>query len=189
MDTMSIRIQRRRLRGLVIHHQRHPSTHPRRLVRRVRTWGERPVNGLCRWCGEHTSSIRLTWHSYCLNAYYVASGQKPSMQITMCEDCAGPADELDHRLAISVARALGPQALRRAFTLENLQWLCRSCHQRKTREDLSLADFLRTCSLDWRGALRVWRLNRAWAEMFLPSIYSPDAAEDALHLMGLRTAA
>ena len=117
MESMGSRIKHRRLRGLVIHHRRHPSAHPRRLVRRTRSWGERPVVGVCRWCGEHASSIQLTWHGYCLDAYRVASGQKPGMQLTMCQDCAGPADELDHRLAINVARALGPQALRRAFTL------------------------------------------------------------------------
>ena len=107
----------------MVHHRRHPSAHPRRLVRRTRSWGERPVNRVCRWCGEHASSIQITWHGYCLDAYRVASGQKPGMQLTMCQNCAGPADELDHRLAINVAQALGPQALRRAFTLENLQWL------------------------------------------------------------------
>ena len=57
----------------------------------------------------------------------------------MCERCGGPAAELDHRLAINVARAVGPEALRRAFTLENLQWLCSSCHRRKTRLDRRLA--------------------------------------------------
>ena len=60
--------------------------------------------------------------------------------------------ELDHRLAINVARAMGPEALRRAFTLENLHWLCSSCHRRKTRLDRRLARFLAACSLDWRGA-------------------------------------
>ena len=111
------------------------------------------------------------------------------MQLTMCEGCAGPADELDHRLAINVARALGLQALRRAFTLENLQWLCRSCHRRKTRLERCLARYLRICSLDWRGALRAWRLNRVWAGIFLPSLRSPDAGEDGLHLQDVRTAA
>ena len=57
-----------------------------------------------------------------------------------------PADELDHRLAINVARAMGPEALRRAFTLENLQFLCSSCHRRKTRMDRRLARFLSACS-------------------------------------------
>ena len=36
---MGSRIRPRRLRGLVIHHRSHPSAHPRRLVRRVRSWG------------------------------------------------------------------------------------------------------------------------------------------------------
>ena len=85
----------------------------------------------------------------------------------MCEGCGGPSDELDHRLATNVARAMGPVALRRAFTLENLHWLCSSCHRRKTRLDRRLARFLSACSLDWRGARRAWRLNRAWAGVFL----------------------
>ena len=72
----------------------------------------------------------------------------------MCEGCDGPAAELDHRLAINVARAMGPEALRRAFTLENLHWLCGSCHRRKTKLDRRLARFLSACSLDWRGARR-----------------------------------
>ena len=180
MASMGSRIKHRRLRGLVIHHRLHPSAHPRRLVRRVRSWGERPVAGVCRWCCEHDS---------CLDACRVASGQKPGMQLTMCLDCAGPADELDHRLATNVARALGPQALRPAFTIENLQWLCQQCHRRKTRLDRCLARCLRVCSLDWRGVLRAWRLNRAWAGTFLPSICSPDAGDDALTLGDVRTAA
>ena len=189
MESMGRRIKRRRLRGLVIHHRIHPSAHPRRLVRRTRSWGERPVNGVCRWCGEHASSIQLTRHGYCLDAYRVASGQKPGIHLTMCEGCAGPADELDHRLAINVARAMGPQALRRAFTLENLQWLCHQCHRRKTKLDRCLAPYLRVCSLDWRGALRIWRLNRVWAGAFLPSICSTDAGEHALSLLDAHTTA
>ena len=189
MESMGSRMKRRRLRGLVIHHRRHPSAHPRRLVRRTRNWGERPVSGVCRWCREHAASIQLTWHGYCLDAYRVASGQKPAMQLTMCQGCSGPADELDHRLAINVAPALGPLDLRRAFTLENLQWLCNSCHRRKTRLDRYLARYLRVCSLDWRGAMRAWRLNRAWAGAFLPSLCSMDAGEDGLPLRDVRPAA
>ena len=52
---------------------------------------------------------------------------------------SGPADEFDHRLAINVVRAMGPEVLRRAFTLENLHWLCRLCHRRKTGPDRRLA--------------------------------------------------
>ena len=95
MESMGSRMKRRRLRGLVRHHRSHPSAHPRRLVRRVRSWGERPVNSVCRWCGEHASSIQLTWHGYCLDAYRVASGQKPGgIQLTMCEAAPVPPTSL-----------------------------------------------------------------------------------------------
>ena len=73
----------------------------------------------------------------------------------------GSADELDHLLAINVARALCPAALRRAFTLENLPWLCSECHGRKTSLDRTLSRFLLACSLDWRRVLNVLRANRA----------------------------
>ena len=85
----------------------------------------------------------------------------------MCEICAGPSDEIDHRLAINVARALGPEALRRAFVQENLRWLCRECHIRKTRFDWLLTRYLRACRLDWRAALGARKSNRAWAAVFL----------------------
>ena len=62
------------------------------------------------------------------------------MQRTLCEICGDPPDEMDHRLSIEVARALGPAAMLRAFTLDNLRWLCRSCHRRKTRQDRRLGE-------------------------------------------------
>ena len=167
MQSMIRLIQHRRLRGLAIHHRLHPSKHARRLVTRTAAWGEPPVRGVCRWCGELTSNVILTWHLYCLDAYRVASGQKLQMQVTMCESCGRVADELDHRLAINVARALGPAALRRAFTQENLAWLCRECHLRKTRFDRLLARYLRACRMDWHGAIRAWESNREWASAFL----------------------
>ena len=108
MESMRNRMRGRRLRGLVLHHLHHPSAHPRRLVTRTASWGEPPIRGVCRWCHEHTAAIHLTWHDYCLAAYRVASGQKPpGIQVTMCEGCGGPAAELDHRLAINVARGDG----------------------------------------------------------------------------------
>ena len=54
--------------------------------------------------------------------------------------CGDPSDEMDHRLAIEVARALGPAAMLRAFTPENLRWLCRDCHRRKTDQDRSTGE-------------------------------------------------
>ncbi len=161
-------VRRRQLRGLVLHHRRHPAEHPRRLVNRTARWGEPPIDGICRWCYEPTAGIRLRWHLYCLNAYRVASGQRPDeIQNTLCEICGDPSDEIDHRLAIRVARALGPDAMLRAFTLDNLRWLCRSCHKRKTRQDRLLAKFLVACSLDWYNARKMLHKHRRWVRSFL----------------------
>ena len=172
---MQTPIRQRQFRGLVLHHRRHPAEHPRRLVNRTASWGEPPVNGICRWCYERTANIKRRWHPYCLNAYRVTSGQHPEeIQHTLCEMCGDPSDEMDHRLAIEVARALGPAAMLRAFTPDNLRWLCRSCHRRKTRQDRRLAKFLAACSLDWYAALRLLRQNRRWALSFmLPCSIAP----------------
>ena len=93
-----------------------------RTVARV----EPSVRAVCRWCVGLASNIDLTWQRY----YHAASDQKAQMQITMCD---GTADGLNLGLAINVARALGPAALRSAITQENLGWLCRLCHLRRTR--------------------------------------------------------
>ena len=190
MDSMATLMRRRRLRGLVIHHRLHPSMHNRRLVLRTQRWGDTPpVRGICRWCGDPAATIDLTWHRYCIDAYRVASGQHPGeLQRTMCEVCAGPSAELDHRLAINVARAMGPAALRRAFVQENLRWLCRECHLRKTRFDRLLARYLRVCGLDWKTALRALDANRRWAgEFLLPFGLGPEVRNTAR--TGFRTAA
>ena len=146
-------IRRRQLKGLVLHHRRHPAEHPRRLVNRTTRWEDPPVKGVCRWCYELTPSPTTRWHRYCLNAYRVASGQHP--------------DEMDHMLAIEVARALGPAAMLRAFTVDNLRWLCRDCHRRKPRQDRWLAKFLWACSLDWYSAQRLLRRHHSWLQTFL----------------------
>ena len=181
MNSMPAIVRRRRFRGLALHHGRHPSKHPRRLVLRTARWGDPPVRGRCRWCYENTAGIHLTWHEYCLDAYRVASGQKPArIQLTMCQMCAGPAEELDHRLGIAVARALGSDALKRAFTIENLRWLCHDCHRRKTVLDRRIGRYLRACSLDWRSARRVLQINRGWFGAFMAPLGLADAAEDSM---------
>ena len=70
-------------------------------------------------------------------------------------------------LAVEVARALGPEAMLREFTLENLRWLCRGCHRRKTRQNWRLAKFLADCSLDWHSARQLLRQHRGWAFSFM----------------------
>ena len=77
---------------------------------RVSEWPDSPVNGMCRWCLRTTANLRLTWHSYCYNAYRVAAGLSPQqIQKTLCQVCGDPAGELDHKLSIVVASALGPR--------------------------------------------------------------------------------
>ena len=116
------------------------------------------MNGLCRWCGAPSANFRLTWHTYCFNAYRVATGLKPvQIQKTLCVRCGGPPVDLDHELSIVVARALGEAALLRAFTLPNLRWLCKGCHRRKTRLDRRLEHYARPCDLNWRAALGLGR--------------------------------
>ena len=60
MDGMATLRRNRRLRWLVIHHRTHPSKHARRLVLRTQRWTGTRVRGVCRWCGDLTSTIDLT---------------------------------------------------------------------------------------------------------------------------------
>ena len=161
-------IWRRQYRGLLYHRGVHPSDHPRQLISRATGWDGVPVNGLCRWCGTPTANLRLTWHTYCFNAYRVATGLKPvQIQKTLCVRCGGPPVDLDHELSIVVARALGEAALLRAFTLPNLRWLCKGCHRRKTRLDRRLEHYARSCDLNWWAALGLVERHRAWFRAFL----------------------
>ena len=56
-----------------------------------------------------------------------------------CEECGEPWwDEIDHRIALSIARkmrAAGDRRWWRAWTPGNLRPLCRKCHAAKTRGD------------------------------------------------------
>ena len=111
---------------------------------------------------------KTRWHRYYLKLYRVAAGQHPDeIQHTLCEICGNPSDKMDHRLAIEVARPLGPAAMLRAFTPDNLCWLCRGCHRHKTRQDWQLAKFLSACSMDLHSARRLMRQHREWLRSFL----------------------
>ena len=57
---------------------------------------------------DRTAHIKTRWHPHCLNTYRVTSGQHPEeIQHTLYKVCVAPSDEIDHRLAIEVVRALG----------------------------------------------------------------------------------
>ena len=122
-------------------------------VTRTALWGEPAVRGVCRWCGDLAPPS--IWSETRVDADADVRGPWRSCR------------RAGHRLAINVSRVLRPEALRRAFTLENLRWLCYECHWRKTRLDRALARYIRDCSMDWRRALRTWRSDRRWPNEFL----------------------
>ena len=160
---MKTHIRQRQLRGLVLHHRRHPADHPRRLVNRTARWSEPPQNGICRWCCERTAHIKTRWHPYCLNAYRVASGQHPEeIQHTLCEMCGDPSDEMDHRLA----RA-GPSRYAECVHSRQPALAVPELSPAQTRQDRRPANFLDACSLDWHSGKRLLRENRAWALSFM----------------------
>ena len=115
--------------------------------------GGRMKRGTCHWCGYPAQTRRHMWHAAC--KLYAASMK---CQITGStyffyfpderrEDrvclCGERATELDHTLAIGVARRLGLKAYLRSLMPDNLRWLCGDCHRAKTRFDrawMSLLD-------------------------------------------------
>ena len=102
----------------------------------------REPRGACLWCRESTSS-RRTWHDTCLVTYLIARGRtvdmngRPFVPLTPCENCGAEGDrEIDHRLALSVARSTrDPITIARAWSIGNLRWLCHKCHAMKTGRD------------------------------------------------------
>ena len=99
-------------------------------------WHRSRVFGVCRWCGFTVEPPARTWHQDCLLQYSAMRGESvPPEGLETCEMCGRPGEEVDHRVAASVARRLGPRSFVRACLLENLRWLCRPCHRLKTAED------------------------------------------------------
>ena len=53
-------------------------------------------------------------------------------------------DVFDHKLSVALAFARGnPREIIRAYTLDNLQWLCVDCHKAKTADDVRRISNLR----------------------------------------------
>ena len=158
-DTDSPSDRYRGLRGVV----RHIRT-VKRARAAVSSLGSRPGEkrnwGVCKWCGLPIQEGRRLWHFAC-TGYYYAFWAQPSgrgaiptgemvdvdtpygrtIQRPTCPACgeAGLTHfELDHILAIGVARRLGLRFYRRAYLPENLWWICERCHKAKTAFDRAL---------------------------------------------------
>ena len=135
----------RQLRGLVLHFRENwPRIRQARAFRRGIFGTFTPYGGtagICRWCRLPTER-RLRWHADCIDPYRAATGQSlhniwGTANAPPCP-CGQPARELDHQDALILAWTSGdPKRLRRAYALDNLTWLCTSCHAAKTRSDLA----------------------------------------------------
>lgn len=144
------------LRGMVRHFRRvyarayAPETFARDWVGPL--WATNRHYGRCVWCDQPCES-RKRWHPECARQYVAARGQTvslygPLLEAGPCEGCGAPGREVDHRLALSVAHALGYRWHIRAHLLQNLRWLCTKCHNVKTAED--------------RRTLRAVQIARHW---------------------------
>ena len=153
--------QYRQLRGLLNHfHQNREEITRARTFRRglfptfQRRQGE---PGRCRWCRLITRG-RTTWHRGCVGAYRNAAGQAVTRlwrrrRRPPCP-CGLPGTELDHQDALVLAWTSGDtRRLLRAHTLQNLVWLCRPCHLRKTQEDLQQLGEMRAGQICLAGIL------------------------------------
>ena len=96
--------------------------------------------GNCLWCGQRVGRGQRTWHNTCVVWHSITRGQRRSVggqwvvKPQSCP-CGQPAQELDHHTPVMLAARRGIRSYVRAFLPENLQWLCRECHRRKTKED------------------------------------------------------
>ena len=161
---------RRMLRGLIRHNRLRyfapQVSFGRKLLPPSVDWADarRGADGFCRWCalsigGEKRKGAR--WHSDCYIAYRIAVDELSGViGLDICARCGvAPATDIDHRLAISVARELGARAWVRAFTIDNLQGLCAGCHKDKSRVDGLLLRALKGVgrAMDYEEAMRLYR--------------------------------
>ena len=145
--------QYRSLRGIVRHitNTDKPAKGRSAVKAMGSSYGQKRPWGTCKWCGMETAPRRM-WHDKCAEQYFAAQGNPngggairgnlvelpDGNRRQACAACgkAGYASmELDHIMAIGIARRLGLYFYRRAFLPENLWWICGPCHKVKTAFD------------------------------------------------------
>ena len=140
------------LRGLVIHfHKEWPTVRLRQNFKRPLLppfHTTKATGGTCRWCKLPTGREHLKWHPNCVHAYRAAAAQSLRYLWAHVErpgcPCGQPGQELDHKDALILAWTSGdPRRLVRAYSLDNILWLCRPCHREKTTNDLRLLSSMR----------------------------------------------
>ena len=144
------------LRGLVIHFRKEwPAVRLRQNFKRPLLppfHTTKAPGGTCRWCKLPTGREHLKWHPNCVHAYRAAAAQ--SLRYLWAQGkrpdcpCGQPGQELDHKDALILAWTSGdPRRLVRAYSLDNILWLCRPCHREKTTNDLRLLSEMRATQI------------------------------------------
>ena len=110
--------------------------------------------GTCNWCLKECQWPNR-WHRGCRVWYWLLGdgpeGLRPDQNMrkmlrwnqivapTPCTGCGAAHHRgqmtLDHRVSVRAAARAGERKFIRAFFPENLQWLCRACHQEKTYQE------------------------------------------------------
>lgn len=143
-----VRPSRREIHGLVRHIRRvypDPAKRPegRDLIGPLGA-GENDPLGICVWCGYEAPTPRKRWHDDCALGHAAArgitvAGFRYLVKPEPCELCGGKVSEVDHEIALGVARRIWtPGIVVRAWSRGNLRWLCHACHRRKTKKDLAI---------------------------------------------------
>ena len=136
----------RAARALAMQARIHPANQlldPRALVSPAANW--RKAKGMCPWCNQPSSEPQPGWHPMCRRNYFAARGAThyevngtatPLVAKTPCAKCGAVANEIDHTVSLAVARNTSSTEMLKAWTVQNLQWLCASCHSSKTTTDI-----------------------------------------------------
>ena len=120
-------------------HPANPLLDPRALVSPAANW--RKTKGNCPWCNEASSEPTPGWHPLCQRYYFAARGAThyeqngktlPLVAKKPCAKCGGIAHEINHIMPLGIARKTGGANHLKAWTPQNLQWLCSECHAGKT---------------------------------------------------------
>lgn len=130
--------------------------------------------GWCIWCHRRCARGR-NWHDECGAQYQAARGLTVGFYGPLCPPgpcvvCGAAGTEIDHLVAISVARKRGYRAHVRAYMVANLRRLCGPCHKAKTAADAHTIARMRRAD-----AIRA-ELDRRWPVM-LPAPPEPRQLE------------
>ena len=144
----------RAFRGLLLRFGKKPEAKLRLRHRCLMSRSDVPLKrprNQCHWCKRPVNPRKGSmgyWHPLCKRAWHACQGRmqmmggRPILPKGPCVTC-GNDDylrlEIDHKLALGVAQRRGTRKdILWSYTMDNLRWLCTSCHVVKTAKDRSI---------------------------------------------------